>query len=268
MTVCRVDSFFSRQTLTSSPSFPARDVAACLTRDLSLTRLLRDWREPYCGCMKCLNAKTPQPMNPFFHNWALPFLSDLIGHPPLPYTFHVAMVTTSHFFFWIFFGWLDLCGFCFPPRNYLPVSLQRLAGVAVSGDISCNNPCSFTATACRPVTVVDFQHPGWVIILLECFVCFALACHSLQVVVHNITKPNAGHCKETWGIKKCFFAFLFLFVFYNNFKLTTVLRGKHISKCDILVKAKRRTQWDGALSNLRLSLSIACHGLICSFDAE
>lgn len=86
----------------------------------------------YCGCMKCLNAESPQPMNPFFHNWALPFLSDLIGHPPLPCTLCCCHGNNFPFFFWILFGWLDLCCSCFPPRNYLPVSLQRLAGVAVS----------------------------------------------------------------------------------------------------------------------------------------
>lgn len=141
----------------------------------------------------------------------------LLYHAP----YAVAMVTTSHF----------LSEFSLADLTFAaPVSLLEITSPCPSKDwlvwqshcdISHNNPCSFTATACRPVTAADFQHPEWVMILLECFVCFTLACHSLQVIVQDITKPNTRHCKETWRIKKYFF---FSFLFFSSF--TTILSSQ------------------------------------------
>lgn len=178
--------------------------------------------------MKCLNAKTPQLTNPFFHKC----------HPPLPCTFHCCHGNNFTFFFSEF----SLAGLTFAA----PESLLEITSPYPSKDwlvsrshcdICCSNPCSFPATACRPVTVADVHQPGWVTILLECFVCLALAYQSLQVIVQDITKPYAG--QRNLGNKGVhFFFFSFLFIFHNNFKLTTVLRGKHSSNYGILVKAK------------------------------
>lgn len=129
----------------------------------------------------------------------------------------VAMVTTSPFFFSEF----SLAGLTFAA----PVSLLEITSPYPSKDwlvsrspcdICCSNPCSFPATACRPVTVADVHHPGWVMILLECFVCLALACHSLQVIVQDITKPYAG--QRNLGNKRVhFFFFFFSFHFSQQF---------------------------------------------------
>lgn len=165
--------------------------------------------------MKCLNAETPQLTNPFFHNWALPFLSDLIGHPPLPCTFRCCHGNNFTFFFSEF----SLAGLTFAA----PVSLLEITSPYPSKDwlvsrshcdICCSNPCSFPATACRPVTVADVHQPGWVTILLECFVCLALAYQSLQVIVQDITKPYAG--QRNLGNKGVHFFFFLFFSFFTT----------------------------------------------------
>lgn len=179
-------------------------------------------------------------MNPFFHNLALPFLSDLIFHPLLTCTFCCCHGNSFTFFlfcfvFWIFFSSLDLYYSCFPPRNPLPWASKDLLVSSSHCGVYYNNPCSnwfhnfwnVTHITCRPSL-----YPLFTSCILDglwspltVLVCLTLACNSLQIIIQTITKHNAGHRRGIWVIEECLF-------FTAMLSSQQYWVGSHSSKCD------------------------------------